>query len=584
MRRGTWAGIRRLGTLAYGTYPKASAFCLLLVGASAGANLALVWSVRRLVDSGPLPATSLQGTFGRAAIVFLLMLLMAAADAGVAYVGMALAERVTAGLRSKMLASFIATDYRRMIRHHRGEVSTWLINDLDQVKGGLVRLVTNAVRDPIVTLLLLGSIVALDPFLACLVVAVAAVLFLPLLFLGRRIRRLNRGMLDDLGRVMSFHTDALGALRTLKGCVAEAGVASAYARRNDDLRRSFLRVVWWGSLSGPTVTLGTGALLLTVLTVGWLRMGAGHLTTGTLVALISSLLLFARPAAALAGTWNGLQAALGGATRVFAVLDLTPEPQSGATGLVFGKSLALDHAWFSYDDKAFVLEDVCLEVPRGGSVAIVGPNGAGKSTLVGLLIGLLTPSQGAVRLDGRSVSELNPAEYRRLFALVSAEPELFAESVFANVALWDARIKVEDVVAALQSVGMGDWLANLRDGVDTRIGPGQVELSRGQRQKLSLARALVRRSKVLVLDEATESLDPLTVALLDEAAASWLGEFTVILITHRVTLLERFDSVVVLREGRVVEEGSHKDLREAGGLYNELYELRLRHEREARLV
>ena len=199
-----------------------------------------------------------------------------------------------------------------MIRHHRGEVSTWLINDLDQVKGGLVRLFTSAVRDPIVVVLLVGSMVALDPVLAALAVAVAAVLVMPLLVVGRRTRRLNRRMLDDLGRVMSFHTDALAALRTVKTYAVEDGVAGAYAQRNQGLRRSFLAVVRWGSLSGPIVTLGTGVLLLTVVAVGLARVSGGRMTTGTLVALISSLLLFARPASALASTWNSIA---GGARR-----------------------------------------------------------------------------------------------------------------------------------------------------------------------------------------------------------------------------------------------------------------------------
>ena len=131
---------------------------------------------------------------------------------------------------------------------------------------------------------------------------------------------------------------------------------------------------------------------------------------------------------------------------------------------------------------------------------------------------------------------------------------------------------------------MTEWLAGLDAGVQTPIGPGKLELSRGQRQKLSLARALVRRAQVLVLDEATESLDPRTVSLLDDAARSWLGDFTVVLITHRVTLLERFDSVVVLQDGQVLEAGSHRELLAAGGLYSELFELRRRHEQESRLV
>ncbi len=540
--------------------------------------------MRRLVDANPASLGSVQAALARAAVAFAAMLLLAAADSGVAYAGLSLAETVTAELRSRMLATFLASDYRSMIRHHRGEVSTWLINDLDQVKGGLVRLFTSAVRDPIVVVLLVGSMVALDPLLAALAVAVAAVLVIPLLVVGRRTRRLNRRMLDDLGRVMSFHTDALAALRTVKTYAVEDGVAGAYAQRNQGLRRSFLAVVRWGSLSGPIVTLGTGVLLLTVVAVGLARVSGGRMTTGSLVALISSLLLFARPASALASTWNGLQAALGGATKVFSVLDLPPEARGGVTDVGFRESLRLDRVSFGYDDERLVLRDVSLEVPRGKSVAVVGPNGAGKSTLVGLLVGLLQPSQGAVRLDGRSVSELDASAYRKLFALVSAEPELFADSVYANVALWDPAIGVEDVSAALRSVGMTEWLEGLAEGVRTPIGPGKLELSRGQRQKLSLARALVRRAQVLVLDEATESLDPRTVSLLDEAARSWLGEFTVVLITHRVTLLERFDSVVVLQDGQVLEAGSHRELLAAGGLYSELFELRRRHEQESRLV
>ncbi len=579
----TWSGLRRLATLALRARPATALVCLALVALSAGANLGLVWSVRRLVDAHGAGG-SVEAALARAALAFAAMLLLAAADSGVAYSGLSLAEAVTAELRSRMLGAFLASDYRSLIRHHRGEVSTWLVNDLDQVKGGLVRLFTSAVRDPVVVLLLLGSMFALDPVLASVAGLVAAVLVLPLLVVGRRTRRLSRGMLDALGRVMSFHTDALAALRTVKSYGVEPGIAAAYAERNQDLRRRFLAVVRWGSISSPVVTLGTGVLLLSVVAVGLARVGGGRMTTGSLVALVSSLLLFARPASALAASWNSLQAALGGATKVFAVLDLAPEPSGGATGVVLHEGLSLDHVFFGYDEERLVLRDVSLEVPRGKSVAIVGPNGAGKSTLVALLVGLLRPSRGAVRLDGRDVSELRASEYRRLFALVSAEPELVADSVYANVALFDPAIGAPEVSAALRAVGMAEWLDRLPAGVATPIGPGTLELSRGQRQKLSLARALVRRAQVLVLDEATESLDPRTVSLLDEAAHAWLGDFTVVLITHRVTLLERFDTVVVLQEGEVRETGTHAQLLTAGGLYSELFELRRRHEREARLV
>lgn len=556
-----------------------------LIGLNALANFSLIWATKNFVDSQE-GSRLLAWGLGLPLLMVAILIGLTVTDYFIRYHSLSMGEKLMISLRTRMMRAMLKTPYPFFFSHHTGQLSSWLINDLDRIKMGVIRIVVNLGRDPVLVIVLSTTLLYLDRQLALITLGCCLITIPLLMKIAQYTRVLNRRMLDAVGRLMSFQRDSLAAAKTIKAYCSEAAVIHRYHRLNKELKATFLKAFAVSNLSSPVVVLGCGAAFLAVALIGLARVKSGLMTAGTLVAFASSMLLFYRPVASLAGFYNAIHAALGASGNVFHVLDLEPEQRpAGGSAPAYRRELVLDKVSYGYDACQPVLNNVSLTIRAGSSLALVGPNGSGKSTLVAILLGLLRPGKGTLCLDGKNVAHLELSQYRRLFGFVSGDDPIFDDSLFNNVTLFDESIDPQKVVSVLSSVGLEDFIAQQADGILARVGEGGIRISKGQQQKLSLARALIRQPPILILDEATHALDAPSLTLLEQAAETWLGNhYTFICITHNLTVLERFEQVVVMEKGRIAEQGVHDDLLAHGGVYKALYDICHQQQEQGRLV
>ena len=312
---------------------------------------------------------------------------------------------------------------------------------------------------------------------------------------------------------------------------------------------------------------------------GGFRIESGNLTFGELVAFITLVEMFYRPIRDLSEKYNVLQASMASSERIFQLLDTEPAvvDLSQARSIEhFRGRIEIDKLWFAYNDNDWVLRDVSFTVEPGERVAIVGATGAGKSSLISLLFRFYDYQKGAIRLDGVPLPEMKIGDLRRHLALVLQDVFLFSGDIAGNVGLREKDMTDQQMLAALERVGFDRFLSGMPDGLKTEIRERGATLSTGQKQLLSFARALAFDPDILMLDEATSSVDTETEKLIQSALDELLKGRTSIIVAHRLSTIEKADKIVVLHHGEVREIGRHEELLQRQGIYHKLYQLQYR--------
>jgi ATP-binding cassette subfamily B protein len=428
-------------------------------------------------------------------------------------------------------------------------------------------------------LLLLGILVVLlqlDPFLALVSYTTLPLLLVVSEGFRRRMRsvyRVTREKTAVLTGQLQAHIRGAEILRLFG---AEDWAEEAFAAANADHRDAFLRSVTLYALFFPVVELISAATLALVLWQGGGAVLQERLTFGALVAFIEYLQKFFRPVRDLSEKYNVVQASMAAIERISEFLDLPEEPPGGAEKRGLAGSIVLDGLEFAYHPSAPVIRGVDLEIPPGQVVALVGPTGCGKTTLAHLLLGFYAADRGRIRIDGVDLAALDRGHFRQQLALVPQDVFLFEGSVMENIRLGRAWVSPADAVAAARAVGLHESVVLMPEGYETAVLEEGALLSAGQRQLVSFARALAGQPKLLILDEATSEVDQATEALIEAALQTLFRGRTSLVIAHRLATVRRADRVVVLRRGRIVEEGTHQELLAAGGTYRTLYELQFR--------
>jgi subfamily B ATP-binding cassette protein MsbA len=312
-------------------------------------------------------------------------------------------------------------------------------------------------------------------------------------------------------------------------------------------------------------------------------LAAHELLAGRLAVATFFLFLYVGRAAlmqisALASAYVAIQATIAASTRLSQLLAVEPSVKDGPDTIAeFNDRIAVHGVSFGYDGER-VLEQASFEIRKGEIVALVGPSGVGKSTLADLILRLYDPVSGSITIDGRDVRGLRQDSYRRLFGVVPQEPLLFNATIGDNIAYGREGLSEADIVRAAQIANAHAFIVDFPDGYDTVVGDRGIRLSGGQRQRVAIARAVVARPPILVLDEATSSLDSESERLVQQAIDRLMEDRTVLVIAHRLATVRHADEIVVLDDGRVVQRGTHEELFRAGGLYRRLYDLQFRDE------
>jgi ABC-type multidrug transport system fused ATPase/permease subunit len=482
-------------------------------------------------------------------------------------------------LREDAFAAVLRRDMSFYDENPSGKIVSRVTSDTDDF-ANVVTLTMNLLSQVLLVGFITALLFARDVTLALMTLAIAPVVIALALGFRRIARESTRRAQRSLARVNANVQETMGGIAVAKNFRQEQTVYDEFRPINDQNYQVTLRqgMVFSGIFPVLFLVAGLGTVLLVY--AGGQRVLGGAVSPGDWYLFLQAVGLFWMPLTSIASFWSQFQQGLSAAERVFALIDATPrivQVDEQPVGRLAGR-IDFKNVTFGYVPTQPVLTNFDLTIEAGEMVALVGHTGAGKSTLGKLITRFYEFQGGRIEIDGRDIRTFDLRQYRRQLGVVPQVPFLFSGTVADNIRYSRPEATDEEVRRAAEHIGNGDWLDALPEGLDTKVGEHGRALSMGQRQLVALARLLIQDPAIVILDEATASVDPLTEAQIQEGLDVVLHGRTSIVIAHRLSTIQHADRIIVLREGRIVEEGDHATLMRRGGQYCEVYNTYFRHQ------
>ncbi len=483
-------------------------------------------------------------------------------------------ERVVTNLRIKLYTHLQKLPLGFFNERRTGDLISRLTNDVSQVQSAVT---SNLISLAGSLVTLIGGVIIIvtrDWRLTLLILAVIPVLSFFAIFIGTRLKKLSQAVSAELGEATNTLEETLSNEKTVKAFTREDYEVGRYSGRVENVFRLAIRRARLQSSFMALMTFLSFTAVAAVLWFGGHEVLAGHITPGELVSILIYMGVVAAPIGSLAGLYGEFQKALGSGERIFSLLDeqitVTDIPDARPLPPLEGE-LRFENVGFAYSENTPVLHNLSFEAKPGQILALVGPSGAGKTTIANLIPRFFDPTEGRILVDGYDIREVQVKSLREQISTVLQEPVLFGSTIRENIIYGRLEATQAEIIEAARAANAFEFIEKLPEKFDSVVGERGVKLSGGQRQRIAIARAILRNPRILILDEATSSLDNESESLVQEALDRLMRTRTTVVIAHRLSTIENADKIVVIDQGRVVEEGNHGVLMEKEGLYYRLY-------------
>lgn len=484
-------------------------------------------------------------------------------------------RRVVADLRKELFASYLHLPATFYDKNSAGQLISKLAYNSEQVAHAATKAVISAFRDIMLLVYLVIVMLSINVQLTAVLLMLVPVVALVVTVISRKFRKISRRIQDSMGDVAHVTEEAVVGQRVVKVFQGQDTEKARFERVNERTRRLHMRMVATHMLSSSMVQLAAGLAMVTLMLIATRPAMLDQITAGTFTSIFFAMVATIPPLKRLTTVQSQMQKGIAAAESIFIVIDSKKEEDSGsytvdrAVGEIEFKNVG-----FSYEGgEQAVLADISLRFPAGSVTALVGHSGSGKTTLAGLLPRFYTHSEGQILLDGHELADYKLENLRQQIALVSQDVVLFNDTISGNIAYGSlAQADPEAIESAARSAHAMEFIDQLSDGMETRLGESGTLLSGGQRQRLAIARALLKDAPILILDEATSALDSESERAIQEALKEVMKNRTTLVIAHRLSTIENADQVIVLRRGRVIEYGTHDELLAKGQAYARLYQ------------
>ena len=563
-------------------YVKHLAFAIVCIVLAAAANLYVPWIIKDMIDKVLMERdmAMLNLIAGGIIVVFFFR--------GIFYYGQSylvsfVGQRVVIDIREALFEKFQRMPLAYFDRHQTGEIMSYVTNDVQALQNALVDKLIELVTESSV---LVGSIVLmfyLDWKLTLITLITVPLVGQAMNIFGKKLKKSGIVIQERLADINSLLQESISAVRVVKSFVRERHEIARFHRQNELNFQAEMKNVQLTSLLTPTVEFLAAITVTFILWIGGYEVVQGDLTAGALVAFLTYAVNLANPVKRISRIYGTVQRAMAAADRVFDVIDMeeTIHDKEGAVPLpeIEGR-VAVKDVSFSYKEGAPALSHVSLEASPGQLVAFVGPSGAGKSTIANLIPRFYEVNEGVIEIDGHDVRDVTLDSLREQIGIVPQETMLFSSSVRENIRYGRLDATDEEIEEAARAANAEEFILQLPEGYETKIGERGLNLSGGQRQRIAIARAILKNPRILILDEATSALDTESEKIVQAALDKLMVGRTSFAIAHRLSTIFNADCIYVIDGGCIVERGTHEELLAAGGLYSTLYNIQFRGEGE----
>ena len=507
-----------------------------------------------------------------------LMLVFYIVSSGLSYIlsmlMVKLSQKIVYQMRKDLFDKLIELPVRFFDSHQTGDIISRISYDIDTVNASLSNDLLQIATSVITVVGSLIMMLMISPTLVLVFVVTIPVSIFFTKYMTGRVRPLFRRRSAKLGELNGFVEEVISGQKTTKAYHQEETMIGRFDVKNGDAVDAYYDADYYGSMVGPSVNFINNLSLALISVFGALLYLAGSLTPGNLSSFVLYSRKFSGPINEMANIISELQSACAAAERVFRLIDEEPEAADIPGAFVLPETagdVRMEHVRFGYDPEKIIIHDLNLHAKPGSLVAIVGPTGAGKTTIINLLMWFYDPQSGTIRMDGHDSREITRKSLRAAYTMVLQDTWLFYGTIYENIAFSRPDATREEVIEAAKAARIHRFITQLPDGYDTIISGDGMNISQGQKQMLTIARAMLSDAKMLILDEATSNVDTRTEQQIQAAMRNLMKGRTCFVIAHRLSTIQNADEILVVQQGEIVEQGNHQQLMERGGVYAGLY-------------